>query len=331
MVRRAIAVAAVVIVIVLIAVGVNSCESSARKSALQDYANNVSSLISRSTANSRALFGVLSSGVNSSNATSAQNQINQALGSARKVLSDAHGLGAPDSARTANANLLLALQMRVDGITNIATEIQPAVGSAVNRDAVNAIAAQMARFYASDVLYKSYTAPAIVSALHANGIAVGGSNGETVNGDQFLPDVQWLTPSFVASELGATLPSASHGKVAPGLHGHVLNSVAVNGSTLQSGATNTVAATPPPTFTLSFTNGGTNNETSVHCEVSVTGAGATGQKIVPETFAGKPASCAVTLTSSPAAGTYNVVATIEKVPGETNLKNNTLTFPVTFH
>ena len=38
----------------------------------------------------------------------------------------------------------------------------------------------------------------------------------------------------------------------------------------------------------------------------------------------------MTLTSSPPAGTETVVATIEKVPGEKNLTNNSLSFPVTF-
>src|ERR1700712_2842828 len=39
--RRAIAAGALLVVIILIAVGVNSCESSARKSALQTYASDV--------------------------------------------------------------------------------------------------------------------------------------------------------------------------------------------------------------------------------------------------------------------------------------------------
>ena len=40
----------------------------------------------------------------------------------------------------------------------------------------------MARFYASDVLYKDYTLPQIVGALHAAGITVGGPTGEPSTG-----------------------------------------------------------------------------------------------------------------------------------------------------
>jgi hypothetical protein len=324
-----------VIVIVLIAVGVSSCQSSARKSALQDYAHSVNSLINRSDQTGSTLFGALSSGVNASNVTNASNSINTARQSAENVLSDARGVSVPSAARTANSRLVFALQQRLDGITNIATEIQPALGTSVNRDAVNQIAGEMARFYSSDVVYKDYVAPALVSALHANHIAVGGADGVVINGHQFLPSIDWLQPQFVAAQLNVTLPSGSGGgkggKTATGLHGHALTSVSVAGTTLVPGATNTVAASPTPTFHVSFENGGNFNETDVRCTVTVTGKNVSGTKIVPETFSNKPATCDVTLNTSPPAGSASVVVTIAKVPGEKNTANNTQTYPVTFN
>ena len=330
--RQGIAVAALIVVIVLIAVGVNSCQSSARKSALQDYGNNVNSVITTSDQTGAKLFAILQSGLSSANATSTQNQVNQTRSSAQDELTRARRLSVPGAASAAGAGLIQTLKLRLDGITTIAAEIQPALGTSVNRDAVKQITGEMARFYASDVIYKDYVAPEIVSALHANSIAVGGSSGVRINAGQFLPSIQWLDPSTVAALFNVTLAghSKTGGKIAPGIHGHVLNTVSVSGTTLQSGATNTVTASPPPTFQLGFTNGGANNERDVTCKVSVTGTSVTGTKVVPETFAGKGATCAVTLASTPAVGTYSVVATIEKVPGETNTSNNSLTFPVTF-
>jgi hypothetical protein len=38
----------------------------------------------------------------------------------------------------------------------------------------------------------------------------------------------------------------------------------------------------------------------------------------------------VPLSSSPPTGTATLKATVEKVPGEKNLSNNTLSFPVNF-
>ncbi len=51
---------------------------------------------------------------------------------------------------------------------------------------------------------------------------------------------------------------------------------------------------------------------------------------MPETFAGKNATCTVKLNAAPPAGTQSVVATIEPVPGEKNKDNNTITYTVTF-
>jgi hypothetical protein len=328
--RRAVALGAIVIVVILVAILVNSCESSQRTNALKDYANNVSSQIQSSNNTGAKLFSVLSSGGGSSNGQKIQNEVNQTRLQASSQLNSVKRMSVPGPAKTANQNLLLTLQMRVDGITNIASEIQPALGTSASKDAIDSLAAEMARFYASDVVYKDYSAPEIAAALNANGIAVGGANGETINGGQFLPNLQWLTPSFIATELHTTLPGTPTGKIAPGLHGHALNSVSVAGTTLQTGSTNTIPAKPAPTFTLHFTNAGTNTETNVVCKVSVTGSSSTGQTVVPETTAGETTSCQVPLSSPPSSGTYTVQATIEKVPGEKNLSNNSLSFPVTF-
>jgi hypothetical protein len=245
-------------------------------------------------------------------------------------LNHVRGLDVPDEVKPAQQNLLLVFRMRLDGITNIAGKIQPALGTSTSKDAINSIAGSMANFYASDVLYKSYTTTEIANALHGAGIAVGPPNGETIAGGQFLPNVQWLTPTFIATTLGASVPSGSGGKVAPGLHGHSLDSVSVAGTTLQTGSTNTIPASPAPTFTLNFTNGGTNNETNVVCKVNVTGTNVSGQTVIPQTSAGQKGSCKVTLSSSPSAGTDTVDATISAVPGEKNKSNNSLSFPVTF-
>jgi hypothetical protein len=323
-------VAAVILLgaLILIVLGVHSCQVSARNSALKDYTNSASSLIQQSDQTGGGFFALLTPTA-AGNVTSLQNSINQARASAAAQLSRAQKLSVPDEMKAAQANLLLTLEMRRDAITNIATEIQPALGTSTNKDAINAIAAEMARLYASDVVYKDYTTPKIASALHGAGIAVGGANGESIAGGQFVSDLGWLSPAFVATRLGTKLPTAN-GKPAPGLHGHELNSVSIAGTTLQTGSTNTVPASPPPTFTLHFTNTGQNTETNVVCKVSVSGTSDSGQKVVAQTTAGQPTTCQVTLGSAPSPGTDTVNATVEPVPGEKNIANNTLSFPVTF-
>jgi hypothetical protein len=332
-VRRAIAVVALLIVVLLIALGVHSCQVSARTSALKTYADNVSSLIPESNQTGSQLFQLLSSagGAGAGNAGNLQNQINQTHLNAEAQLRRAQALDVPDEMKGAQQTLLLTLQMRRDGIAGIGQEIQPALGTSTSRDAVTSIAAQMATFYASDVVYKNYTTGPIASALHAAGIAVGGPNGVSIAGGQFVPSLQWLSPSFIAAELHVAAPgSTTSGKVAPGLHGHSLDSVSVAGTTLQTGSSNTIPASPAPSFTLHFTNGGTNNESNVVCRVAVSGTNDSGQTVVPTTTAGQHATCNVKLSSPPPTGTFTVKATIGAVPGEKNLSNNSQSFPVTF-
>jgi hypothetical protein len=330
LVRRIVLVGAVVIAVILIAVLVNSCETNARNSALKDYNNNVASLNAQSVNTGKSLFSALSGGT--SDPTGLQTHINNDLTDATNQLSKAKGINVPDEVKTAQQNFVTALQMRADGIRNIAQQVQPALQTQTSQDAVTKIASNIARFYASDVLYIDYSVPEIVGALRAAGISVGGLGGQQINSSQFLPSIDWLSPTNVAKQLHVTLPASQQTKaIAPGLHGHQLNSVSVGGTQLQTGSTNSIPASPAPTFTLDFANTGQNTETNVKCKVEVTGAPkVTGQTVVPQTTSGESTSCQVTLAGIPPKGAQSLVATIVPVPGEKTISNNTLTFPVTF-
>jgi len=314
--------------LILIIFGVHSCQTSAHVSSLKDYASNVSSVIQQSDHTGSQLFGQISGG-GGANATALQSQINQTSATASSQLSHAKGLGVPDEMRQAQQNLLLALQMRRDGIADIAQRIQPALGKSTNNDALSAMAVDMARFYASDVVYKGYTTNQIAEALHGAGISVGGTDGVQIEPGQFLPDIQWLTPSFIAGKLGAQTPAAG-AKPTPGTHGHTLDSVSAGGATLQSGSTNSLTASPPPTFTLNLTNRGQNTEHNVICKVTVSGTSDSGQTTIPQTAANQATTCNVQLRAAPPAGSYTLTATVQPVSGEKNTANNTQSFPVTF-
>jgi hypothetical protein len=297
------------------------------------YANNVTSLIQGSASISNDFFGVLTGAKGSSSSVGAsgvQSELETTANRARNQVSQAQGMDVPSEVSTAQQELLLALRMRADGMSNVARQIQQALTG--NKDAITAIAAEMARLYASDAVYKDYAAPEIAGALNAAGIAVGSPNGVQIAQQQFVPDVRWVEPTFVATQLQVSYGS-SGGKIAPGTHGHALNSVSVAGTTLQTGSTNTLPAGQAPTFTLNFTNTGQNTENNVVCKVSAASASGTtvsGQTTLPQTTAGQSYSCQVTLASAPPAGSAQVTATIAPVPGEKNIANNTLTFQVNF-
>ncbi len=330
-VRRAIALIVLVIAVILIVLGVHSCEVSQRNSALKNYSDNVATLIAKSDQTGKTLFTELSGASGASNAANLQTQINQTRQDAQSELRQAKGFSVPNEMSVAQQNLVLALEMRSDGIANIADSVQQALSKTTSADAVNRIAAEMARLYASDVLYTDYAAPAIAGALHGAGIAAGPPNGQPIAASQVIENVQWLTPTFVASKFGAALPTAQGGKPAPGAHGHAMQSCSVGGTALVVGGTNTLPASPAPTFSCSFTNDGQNNETNVVVKVLLSGTSISGQQVVPQTVPGHQYTVQVSLSSSPPAGSYTVTATVEKVPGETVTAHNTLSFPITFH
>lgn len=326
--RRSIAVVAFVIVIIIIAVAVSSCEGSANRSALQNYGDNVNSIITSSNGTSHKLFNALSSAGGASSSVTSQ-KVNEALAQAENELSSAQRQSVPSAAEAANSHLVTALQLRRDGLANIAAEIQPALGSQ-HQEPIRQITQDMAAFLASDVIYKDYTVKELVSALHGAGIAVGGQNGTPINGGQFLPSVQWLQTGYVGAQLGSGSSSGASSTSGPvtGLHGDALTSVTYNGTALVNGAT--VTANPPPTFGLNVTDQGNFTETNVLCKVQVLGTSIVGTKVIPSIGRNQSLTCDVTLRSSPPAGNYNIKASVAKVPGEHNLSNNSLGISVAF-
>jgi hypothetical protein len=201
-IRQGVGLVALIVIVILALLGIRSCQVSQRNSALMSYANNVTSLIQGSTTVSNNFFQELrgaKSASSSAGAAGVQSQLDATRDSARKQLVQAQTMDVPGEVSTAQQDLLLALQMRVDGIGNVALNIQRALAG--DRTAINAIAAEMARLYASDVVYKDYAAPQIANALHAAGLAVGGANGAQIAQQQFVPDVRWLDPTFVATQL----------------------------------------------------------------------------------------------------------------------------------
>ena len=118
MVRRIGLAVVVIVAIVLIAVLVNSCETSARNSALKDYNNSVASLNEQSVQTGSSFFGVLSGGT--SDPTTLQTRLNESVSEGLNQLKKAKGLSVPDEVKGAQQNFVTAMQLRHDGMANVA-------------------------------------------------------------------------------------------------------------------------------------------------------------------------------------------------------------------
>ena len=105
------------------------------------------------------------------------------------------------------------LNLRADGLRKIADEIPAALGrGAASQAAINRIAGEMQGFLASDVVYSQRVAP-LIKDTRSTATA---SSGQQISGSQFLPNVSWLSPQFVANSFGKSSSSATGTNGAPG-------------------------------------------------------------------------------------------------------------------
>lgn len=341
LVRRLIAAGAVVVVLVLLVVLVQSCVGSRREQALKDYNREVRGLVDASTREvATPLFETLRGAAGRDDPTQVQDSINQLRQAADEQLERAQSLDVPDEMASAQNDFELVLSLRRDGVAEIADNIQEAIGTSAGAgQAVDAIAAQMQAFNASDVVYSQRVAPLILEALRADDIAASydGSAGEQVQPySNFLSGANFslMSPTNVARTLGTSSASADDtGEPAPGLHGHQLDSTSVNGVTLEPGGSNTVPAAAPTTFEVTFTNGGEHDEQNVRVSVEISGSGAPlrAETVVPVSVAGEQTTAEIELPDDPpTGGPVTIDVTVAEVPGEESLDNNEASYTALF-
>jgi hypothetical protein len=326
LIRRIVAVGAIAVVLVLLAVAINSCRNSQQRNGLKDYTGHVNSVGTESQQVGQQFFRLL----NRSGGQSPQD-LQTAISSFRvqagTQLSQAQNFDVPDQMKGAQQSLLIALEQRRDGLDYIAQRIRTALGDdgAAADGAIRQISGQMSAFLASDVLYQGRVRPMIQRVLSDQEIG-----GQSVARSRFLPDVAWLSPTYVAQKLDQNLASGTSGTTngqptGPGLHGTGLDSTSFGTVTLQPGVANRLTYTAGTGFAVKFTNQGDNDEFDVRVTVRITGGGSpiTLTRTVPKIAKGASATPTLALTRTPPIGSaVTISVAIAPVPGEKKTDNN---------
>jgi hypothetical protein len=334
LVRRAVAIGGIVLLVILLLFLLKSCASSRSKNALKDYNREVASIVNESDTQVGQPFFQLLGQASSDSPQDLQTNISGYRVQADAQLKQARGLSVPSQMKGAQQALLMALELRRDGLSATAEKIRTALGDegdAANQ-AITEIAGQMQTFLASDVLYQTRTAPLIKHALDDKNIG-----GQKIASSRFLPGIEWLDEKTVAAELDQQLTGGGNGRktgeVAPGLHGTGLQSVSVGNTTLQPDAPNRLPASADTAFVVKFTNQGENDEFDVKVTVEIQG----GDKPIKVTRTvdtvakGQTAEATVPLGQKPPTGAaVTVKVTVAKVPGEQKTDNNTASYDVLF-
>jgi hypothetical protein len=326
MVRRRIVAGVGVVLLIVIVLLVNGCLKRGKQQGLESYNQNVNQIgQSSQSQTARPLFTTLS-GATGKSALDVEVQVDQLRRQAQELAERAKGLSVPGEMTSAQRNLLSALNLRVEGLSKVASLVREALGGQAQQ-ASTKIAGAMESFLASDILYSQRVVPLIQQSLSAGGVS-----GQATSQSRFLPNLGWLTSATVQSRISGQ-PASSSGTIAPGTHGHLLKGVSVGTNTMEaSPAINHVSGGANPTFTVMVENDGSNPEANVKVDISVTTEGRTlyASHVINKTEPGSTSNVDIPVNGVTLGAASRVTVNIEKVPGETELANNTGTYIVIF-
>jgi hypothetical protein len=318
MVRRRIAAGVGVIVLILIVLLIDGCLKSGKEEALKKYNRQAGQLVGESDQQvAHPLFAGLA-GAASEPPLNVEQKVNELREVAQRQAEQAKRLSVPSELEAAQRYFTLALNLREEALAKIAPLVRQALGGK-GKQASALIAGAMEMLLASDVIYSQRVAPLIQQALAADSI-----HGLSTTSTQFLPNLGWLEPSTVEERLtGKSSTAAQNGQIAPGTHGSALKGVSVGGTELQlesTGTVNHLSGGSNPTFKAMVENAGSNPETDVRVEVTVTAAGKQykDSRTIAKTEPGVTSTVSIPVEGVPQGTAAKVEAHVLPVPGETN-------------
>ena len=326
--RQFLAIGIGVVVVILLFLLIKGCASIRKENAYKDYVREVSADVQQSQQESDAVFGLLRKGTSSGqSAVDLQNNINGFRAEAAKLAERAKNRSVPGELSGANRYLVDTLQLRADGLGSIARLLPTALGDQGAGNAIRQIAAQNRLFDASDVLFTQRYLPQTFTAIKDQGLADNIPIPDVLSHPKgFLPSIDWLRPTSVASQLTGTASTTSSAAT-PGLHGTGLVAVTVqpSGKALSTAGTTDIPATKGISFDVQIQNQGQNDEKNVVVKVTISGAGkpVSVEQQIDTIAAGETKTVSVPLPSLPPTGRPVTITVLTKpVPGEKKVDNN---------
>lgn len=320
MLRRGLALGGGLILLILIVLGVKGCLDARAHRALSDYSRDVGQIVEETDQTSKTFFGKLAD-PGSLSVTDFIAEVNADRSAMDNYAARVDGLSAPGDMGHAQSALELVYDLRSNAMTEIADKMSTALGDAGSAKATAAIANQMQKLLAADVVYGNIVRPEIDGVLAANGI-----EGSDVPESAFLPDgTKWLEESAVAAALGAVSGNAS-GEATAGVHGLGLAGVSINGTELGE-ETATVSGEETVEVEVAVENQGESTENGISVSVSVDGKPVEGS--IETIGAGETGSVSIPLTPTPS-GEVALEVEVATVPGEQVADNNEATYTVLF-
>jgi hypothetical protein len=330
-VRRAIATGAGLLVLILLVFGVRGCLDARKERAIKDYVRDVGALVQESDQQSKSLFELLSSSGGREQAVDVENALNQLRIGGAQLVDRARDTDHPGEVDQAQRYLLETLEFRRDGMAEIADALPQALGDQERREGTDKVAAQMQSFLSSDVIFSQRFVPNLQTALEDEDL----TGDVRIPRSQFLPDIDWLQPSFVSDRVGRIRTGrGGDEEAAPGLHGNGLAGVTLGGQALSpGGAAASVQLGDDLSFDVQVANQGENTETDVVVRISV-GRGDDAielEETLGTIAAGETKTVKVPFPERPPTGqNVPIEVEVEPVPGEDKTDNNKQSYSAIF-
>jgi hypothetical protein len=331
MMRRSIALVGGLILLILLVFGVRSCLDARQEQAVEDYGTDSAELLRESKEEGDQLFELLQGEGGADQVTSIINTLNGFRATSTTRVDRARDLDVPGDLEDAQGELLEVLELRAQGLADVADALRVALGDQDRREGTDDVAVQMQVFLASDVIDTLRFRPALFEVLRDEGLSA-----PQLPGRGFVPDVQWLQPDFVADEVNALRTGTgggADGDAAPGLHGNGLAAVSLGGTALAPGGSATVQLAEDLAFEIQVQNQGENTENDVQVHVTVgDGGDAIELDDTIDTIAvGEIQTVTIPLSRQPPTGqSVPITVEVEPVPGEEKTDNNTQESSVIF-
>jgi CARDB len=321
MLRRLLALGGALVVLILLVLGVKGCLDARARGALSDYSRSVEQIVKETEQTSKSFFGKLEE-PGTLTVTEFGGQVNADRSAMDGYASRVDGLGAPGEMSSAQKSLELVYELRDAAMDSIADKMPTALGEAGAAKATAAIALQMQKLLAADVIYESVTRPEINGTLADNGV-----EGDDVPKSTFLPGgTKWLAQAEVEKALSAVTGSST-GSTTGGVHGLGLAGVSIGGAELTPEVANSAAVEGTPEIEVQVQNQGESTENGITVVVTANGKETTQE--IAELEAGATETAVVPLTPTPE-GETTLEIEVEPVPGETVTTNNEATYTVDF-
>ena len=308
------------LILILLVLGVRGCLNARKERALSDYAGNVTQIVEETDQTSKSFFDKLSD-PGALSVTDFVAEVSADRSAMDNYASRIDALDTPGDMGNAQDTLELVYELRGSAMTEIADKMSTALGDVGSEKATTAIANQIGKLYASDVLYSTVARPQIDGVLAENGI-----EGEDVPESVFVPDgAAWLDEDAIAEALAGV--SGSTSAATPGVHGLGLLGTSVNGAALTPEGTTSVTAEETPEVEVEVQNQGESTENGVTVSVTVNGKTLVGD--ISSIEAGATETVVIPLTPAPQ-GEATLEVEAEPVPGEEVSENNEAAYTVVF-